>query len=555
MARGQRDQRRRLVIALCCVVYLGGGGGYYAGFSMFAVLGAGLLAQARQRSWRSAATGAVVAAGILVVLLANVAPELAWRATHGVDHSVAQRSLSENERFGLKITSMVLPGPAHQVGFLAAIGRRANPDPLSGRGGQQVGLIAVLGLVSCWWALLRRGVGRREDDPDGLLPMPVALGLLAAFMILLATVDGLGYTFAVGGLTQFRAWSRAVVQIAFYGLLGIAWQLDRSRRARDDGHRWRVVGAATLILLVGLVDQIPVGVLPPYATTRASLESARGFVDSMQAALPDGAMVFEYPVTTFPEAGPTRAMPDYSLAVPYILGDGTLRYSYGGIRGREADWQRWWAQQPMPQQLRGLAAAGFDAVSVDRRAYLANGAAFEQPLVAALGPPAGTSRNGEQSWFDLRPLRASMARALPEAEIDEAGRLITHGIEPSFSGEVGPNRAASDRQDRWIGSTGRLTFTNPLDETREATLRMSFAAPQPASITLDGRGVHQVIELAPGRSEPVVVRLTLPPGGTTRLSFAVDGDDLEGTGSTFPPRARITALRVDEAAVERVTRP
>ena len=149
------DQRRRLVVALCCVVYLGGGGGDYAAFVIFAVFAAGPLAQARRRSWRSAATGAVVAAGILVVLLANLAPERIWRATHGVDHSVAQRSLSDNQQFGLNLTQMVLPGPAHQVSFLAAIGRRAKPDPLSGIGGQQVGIVALLG---------RRAVGGPSSE-------------------------------------------------------------------------------------------------------------------------------------------------------------------------------------------------------------------------------------------------------------------------------------------------------------------------------------------------------------------------------------------------------
>ncbi len=59
-------------------------------------------------------------------------PELIWRATHGVDHSVAQRSLSDNQRFGLNLTQMVLPGPAHQVSFLAAIGCHAQPRPTLG---------------------------------------------------------------------------------------------------------------------------------------------------------------------------------------------------------------------------------------------------------------------------------------------------------------------------------------------------------------------------------------------------------------------------------------
>jgi phosphoglycerol transferase len=541
--------RRRLVIATACIVVLGGNNGYYAVFAILVILASGVLGLARQPSWRTAATGIVVASGITFVLLINLSPELAWRANHGVDHAVSQRSLSDNARFGLQVTRMVLPGPAHRIDGLASLGRRADPAPLSGRGGQQVGIVALVGLLLAWWALLKRGIGRADDD----LPLPVALGAIAAFLVLLGTVNGIGYLIAVFGMTQFRAWGRVAVQITFCGLLAIGWALGRRFTGVRGATRARAVGVALIVLAVGLADQIPTNVTPDAGATRRSLESSRAFVADLERALPRDAMVFQFPVATFPEAGPTGTLPDYSLALPYILGDGSLRWSYGGIRGRESDWQLWWAQQPLPQMLRGLAAAGFDAVTVDRRAYPGDGAVFARRVGAELGAPRGASPDGQQIWFDLRPLRAEMAREVPESRLDAVGRLITHGVVPTFSGDIGANRAVTDHQSRLVGRKGSIRFTNPLDEPRTVEVRVHFRSPTESRITLSGPDGRQVVHAGPGRSGSATVQLRIPAAGHADVALSVAGPTIAATSAPFAPRVVLDELRIDEPRVRAVT--
>src|SRR5829696_4292068 len=89
----------------------------------------------------------------------------------------------------------------------------------------------------------------------------------------------------------------------------------------------------------------------------------------MEAALPATAMVFQLPFHRFPESQPQGRMIDYDPLRPYVLGDGRLRWSYGGLKGRSADWQDLWVAQPLPVLLGAVAAAGFDALWVNRRAF------------------------------------------------------------------------------------------------------------------------------------------------------------------------------------------
>ncbi len=260
---------------------------------------------------------------------------------------------------------------------------------------------------------------------------------------------------AVGGLTQFRAWSHVEVRVRVLRVAGTRLATGpippRPPRRKSSA---RASAPPRFILLVGLVDQIPVGVRPPFATTRASLDSARGFTAARcRPPCPTAPWSSSTPSRPFPRPGRrgpcrTTASPcrTSSVTAPCATATGGsgVGKPTGRGGGRSNQCRSSFVAWPRP---------GSNAVMVDRRAYLGNGAVFERSLAATLGPATGTSRDGEQSWFDLRPLRASMARELPRAEITQAGRLITHGIDPSFSGEVAT-------QPRRIGPPG------PLDRRR-----------------------------------------------------------------------------------------
>jgi phosphoglycerol transferase len=546
-----RLDKRRLVIAVAAVVVLGGNSGYYAAFAGITIAAAGVLAQARRRSWRTLLTGAAVAAGVLLVLAANLAPELLWRARYGVDHAVAQRTVAENDTYALRLTRLLLPGPEHRVGLMRAIGRRT----VGGEGGDYAGLAAALGLLMAWWSLLRRGLGRAVGtDADRELSLPVALGAVAAFVFLLGTAGGVGAFVAVAGVTQFRAWARVAVLLSICGLLSLGWFVEQ-RLPIANRRRWLVSLGAVVVLAAAFVDQVPRNVVPAYASTRDSLQVTRSFVRGMEAALPRDAMVFQLPVVTFPEHGPTWRMADYDLALPYILGDGRLRWSYGGVRGRAADWQTWWSQQPLEPMVRGVAAAGYDALYVDRRAYPSGGPGLLRSLDAMLGPAAATSTDGELVWFDLRPLRADLVAQRSKTQVDEAGRLVLHGVVADVTGDANPNAAAPGHQSRWLGAASHITFTNPLGVPRRLQVRASFRSSEGTTVRLTGPGVSRTLRVPPGATGSVRFAITVPADGTAEVTVVASGPDVPNLGTPFPAKVQLTALAFDEPAVRRVVGP
>ncbi len=545
-------ERRRFWIAVVATLALGGTGGYYAVFAVCTLAAAGVVAQIRRRSWRSLVTGAVVAGGVAVVLGANLVPELLWRARYGVDHHVAQRLLVENDEYALRLVKLILPGPDHRFGPFAWIGRRT----VYGEGGESAGVIAALGLLSGWVLLVARGlrvrpteVGRDGSTRDDSLPL--ALAVISAFLFLLGTAGGLGYVIAIFGTTQFRGWDRVALPLALCGLFTAGWWVDRWL-PHLDRRRVRAVAGAVVVLAVGFLDQIPVGATPAYASTRAQLHSTRAFVAQMAHALPRDAMVFQFPVVGFPENEQVGNMIDYELAKPYIVGDDRLRWSYGGIRGRETDWQVWWDQQPLGPRVAGIAAAGYDAIYLDRRAYASDGGkAMMAGLTEAAGPAVATSIDGQLAWFDLRPLRDRLVQATSEAEVRRAGELILHGVTVTYDGDVSPNLDALGSQHRLVGSTAEITFTNPLGEARTIDVRTTWGSTSGAELHVLGAGPPQT-QMLQNASSGVDFTLRLPANGSRTVRIALTGRGQPNGGVDFRVFAELRSLVFDEAEVRSV---
>jgi phosphoglycerol transferase len=66
---------------------------------------------------------------------------------------------------------------------------------------------------------------------------------------------------------------------------------------------------------------------------RNQFNSNRDFTKKIEQEMPAGSMIFQLPITTFPEGG------DYSLVLGYVHSK-NLRWSFPAIKGREsAIWQ------------------------------------------------------------------------------------------------------------------------------------------------------------------------------------------------------------------------
>jgi phosphoglycerol transferase len=149
-----------------------------------------------------------------------------------------------------------------------------------------------------------------------------------------------------------------------------------------------------------LWDQVP---RPPTAETTAAIArqvaSDREFTEKMEAALSDGAMVFQMPVMEFPE-GPIPGVPPYDHFRPYLFSK-NLRYSFGSMKGRDREkWQpavqgKFFEGATLDQQagvirvkpesaraaVEELKRLGFSAIYINRNGFPDRGRGIEEALL------------------------------------------------------------------------------------------------------------------------------------------------------------------------------
>jgi len=215
-------------------------------------------------------------------------------------------------------------------------------------------------------------------------------GAGVAIATAVGSVGGLSSVFEFVITPDVRAWNRISVVIAFLSLLAVALLLDalvRRLRARRLG---AVLAGLLLagVLAFGAFEQTTAADVPAYGANAREWHSDGVFVDRIQARLPRGASVVQLPYVPFPEGYPNTPVggPVATYATKYeplrgYLHSSTLRWSYGAIKGRPADWASQLAGRPLSYLLAAVTAAGFDGVWVDPAGFEP---AMAQRLRAAL---------------------------------------------------------------------------------------------------------------------------------------------------------------------------
>lgn len=404
----------RTLFALTACLLLTTTGIYYAVFVAL-LLGVVLLVQLVRRADPRALLSTLVLMGVIGAgLLAAVLPALGYQAAEGANPTAVNRAYIEVEFFALKPVLLLLPIVDHRFEALRGLAATVNGGAFPGEPSMQLGLLAALGLVGAVVVLLSRatapdaggggtggsGGSGGAQSGSGVRALQARFGALAVSAILLATSAGFGALLGVFGLTQIRAWARMTVVIAFFGVAAVVVAADRlaARRPLPPGALWGIAG---VLAVFGVVDQSGAVDLARVDAVEASWDSDAAFVGAMEQQLGDGAAVFQLPYVPYPENPPVEAMTDYDHMKGFLHSD-TLRWSYGGMKGREPEWKPRVAAQPVPQMLRDVVATGFTALYVDRFGYADRGAALEAQVSAELGVAPQISRDGRLAFFDLR---------------------------------------------------------------------------------------------------------------------------------------------------------
>lgn len=554
-ARAGRWASPTTLLTVACCLVVGSTGLYYAVFAILLLLSGGALALLADRGspcvprmgygspiggrGRFAFFSGVLAAVLVALALAaNISPTLSYRAHHGANTAI-KRTTIEADQFGLRLSDLLLPVEAHRFGPFSTVNQRyieatstgyceacyENLGAVGSVGFLWLSLVALAAIAGIAAAGGGRGVGgaamalRRRMGP-GSIYRPAALGVSLSFV--LATIGGLSSLIAFFVTRNIRGWNRISLFIAFFSLLAAMLGLDAGLRrltARISSRAGAIgAGAAVCaaVLALGIVDETSSFFVPKYEKDAKQWVSDATFVREIEARMPAGAAIFQLPYVPFPEGygatGTSVSAPNpnygttYELARGPIHSSGRLRWSYGAMKGRPADWQAPLATQPLYLSLVAATANGFDGLWVDPHGYSATARPRLSPMLErVLGVYPSFSPAHDLMFFDLRPFAARLARLHPAARL-AALRAST----------LYPLRTA-------CGTEG-IELSNPSPVAREATLQMRIYMHAAHPVTLLIHYPDAVNEQRLLTTTPVEIRRSLSvPAGASTIGFSLVG--------------------------------
>ena len=511
-------QLRWLVLG---VVLIAVTGIYYLAF-LLSMLGicaiVGAIARRRPRRLLTALPFAVI--GLAASILANL-PTLLFRWNHTANRlGVPDRALGAAEAYPLRLVELLSPVTAHRFGPFAALADHLYEPGREGFGTAQLGLAASIGFVCAILAVLvraARGAERRGWSLES------RLGIIMVAALLIAMKGGVNRALEFTGLQGVRAWSRIAIVVAFASIAVFARLLDRLRVVIHRRH-WRrprltYVSVLVLVVVLGVLDQASPALMPSTgATARARAWRAdEAFVASMQRQLPRDAMVFELPVVDFPEHGSVGRISAHDLIKEGYLHSNSLRWSAGGVRGRDGEWQWPAAELPLRDLVRGVTAMGFSALMLDRFAFRQNSATQVDELRALLGKPIATRGDRLMAW-DLRPARPSLLRGM---NADARGALARQMLDAPQLYASSDAEPLTDRAGKYdICARATITIVNPgahrVYEDLDIVFRPRVSAARNARIEIGS----QTVRIVPGRHARGI-RLHVRPG-VSKYKVSVD---------------------------------
>ncbi len=387
--------------SLLIAVLVSGSGVYYAFFSCFFLVIAGGMGFLNQRNMAALFTSWILIGVICAGVALQMTPSWIYKMKHGTNPLVTLFAPMETEKYGMKIAQLLLPVQDHRVASLAQL--RAWYDrtaPLSNENRfTSLGLAGSVGFLALIIGLFRR----RSDEPMEDLQWPLARLNIGA--VLLGTVGGFSSLFAYLVTSQIRAYNRISIFIEFFAIFALVLLLahvyEKLLRARLS----HLVGYAMcgVILVLGLLDQIPASFKTPYPIIQKQFAEDSEFFTRIEQALPEGAMVFQLPYVAFPISQPLNGMGPYDHIRGY-LHTRTVRWSYGALNGRETQaWQQSVSHLPVQGLVDSVAVSGFKGIYLNRRGYADGGEDMIRRLSEILEVQPQVSVGGAEVFFDLQP--------------------------------------------------------------------------------------------------------------------------------------------------------
>lgn len=390
----QRSALKRTLVDTVTLLVLSCFGVYYAFFGVLCLLTAGLARWAQQSSIVAVRPAIIAIAIVSAGIVANVSPNLVDRLQHGVNHEIAQRLPMEAEIYGLKIDQLLLPRPEHRfTPFAKLTSDYSKTFPLVNENSSaSLGVIGSVGFLALVVFLVAPTKRRTPGEHLQLLAS------LTIVLVLFCTIGGFSGIFGILVSPMIRAWNRVSIFIAFTSITAAFLLMQRNVFVNGRGSL-RASALALVLCGFSIWDQTTPPCLECLAKNKIEFDSDAKFAHEMERLVPPGSAIYQLPYATFPEASPVNRLPVYDLARPFLHA-GNLRWSSGGVRGREGDvFFRYLSHESVARQVEVTRRLGFGGIYIDRRGYTDSGAAIESELARILGAAPIVSSTGEQAFF------------------------------------------------------------------------------------------------------------------------------------------------------------
>ena len=496
------------------VIVTGGTSLYYAIFTIMLVAVATAARGIAAASWRSLVPGGLAVVGVGAVLFLSILPGLAYRWANGANTALAVRTPIESDYYSLSLGRMLLSYSGHRIQTLSDIGNAYAANSIwIGEGDAALGTALGATFVGMIIALIAFTVrGRWPASERAAIARVAIMGTLTAFLI--GTLGGVGGIIANLVSPQIRAWTRITPFLAFFCAivlaLAIDWLRERPRRAR-----WGPAFGVALpiaIALAAVLDQTSPTNIPNYRAIAAKWNSEAEFVSRIERLMPPNAMILQLPLHGFPESGPVEKMGDYDQLSGYVHST-DLRWSFGALNGRPTAWGLAVLDMPLPQLVRGAAAAGFSGAWVDRAGYKDNGVATIASIRALTGPTRSVeSEGGRLVFIDLRPLQRKVQRSFT---LRERQALAAQVVTPTTT-TYGDGFYGEEQQDgrtwRWAQRTATLSIENRSDRTQLVRWSAGLNAAKGATVRISAGNRTLFSRRLSNGSARMVVAIPAPPG-------------------------------------------
>jgi phosphoglycerol transferase len=370
---------------LLALIAISSFGIYYSVFGFIVLFVSTVLAALLYKSWAHFRVGCLYCAGVALGVFLNIAPSLWHLQVNGPNLEGVNRFPAESELYGLKLVQMLIPSADHRLDSFYDIAARYNnnfplvTENISASFGSANSLGLLLLILSIFvtpmFAFDRTSMVKNKQYVYQLMIM----GLLTCSLFMIATVGGFSSLFALLVSASIRSWNRISIFIEFISVaalvLGLDWVFGASIFQKIKNQRYKLIIRlliAALIMGYGIADETVKPCRSCLVSNAQLFEHDKAFVQKVEKSLPSGAAIYQLPYMGYPEYNAVNNLGSYDQARGHLHSD-TLKWSFGGIRGRAGDWfYRKLAHLPFDQQIDVAEALGFAGIYIDRRGYLSS---------------------------------------------------------------------------------------------------------------------------------------------------------------------------------------